>query len=36
VVFPNGTRVLVPGRDQATLSAVLGALAGSARGPGSC
>ena len=31
VVFPNGTRVLVPGRDQATLSAVLAALASSSR-----
>jgi transposase-like protein len=36
VVFPNGTRVLVPGRDQATLSAVLRALAGSSREAGSC
>ena len=36
VVFPNGIRVLVPGRDQATLSAVLVALAGSSRELGSC
>lgn len=40
VVFPQGIRVLVPGRDQATLSAVLsavlGAVAGSSREPGSC
>ena len=36
VVFPNGTRVLVPGRDQATLSAVLAALASSSREPSSC
>ncbi len=36
VVFPNGTRVLVPGRDQATLSAVLVALASSSRESGSC
>jgi transposase-like protein len=40
VVFPQGIRVLVPGRDPATLSAVLsavlGALAGSSREPGSC
>jgi transposase len=36
VVFPNGMRVLVPGRDQATLSAVLRALADSSRETGSC
>ena len=36
VVFPNGIRVLVPGRDQATLSAVLAALADSSRETGSC
>lgn len=36
VVFPNGIRVLVPGRDHATLSAVLAALASSSRGSGSC
>jgi transposase len=36
VVFPNGIRVLVPGRDQATLNAVLAALAGSSRETGSC
>ena len=36
VVFPNGIRVLVPGRDHATLSAVLGAVADSSREPGSC
>lgn len=36
VVFPNGTRVLVPGRDRATLSAVIAALASSSREAGSC
>lgn len=36
VVFPNGTRVLVPGRDQATLNAVLAALTSSSREPASC
>jgi transposase len=34
VIFPNGIRVLVPGRDHATLSAVLGAVADSSREPG--
>ena len=34
VMFPNGIRVLVPGRDHATLSAVLGAVANSFREPG--
>ncbi len=36
VVFSNGTRVLVPGRDQATLTAVLAALASSFREARSC
>ena len=36
VVFPNGTRVLVPGRDHATLNAVLATLACSSRESGSC
>jgi hypothetical protein len=36
VVFPNGIRVLVPGRDPATLSAMLVALAGSSGETGSC
>ena len=36
VVFPNGTRVLVPGRDQGTLSQVIAALASSSREAGSC
>ena len=36
VVFPNGIRVLMPGRDHATLSAVLAALTSSYREPGSC
>lgn len=36
VVFPDGTRVLVPGRDHATLQAVLATLASSSREAGSC
>jgi hypothetical protein len=36
VIFPNGTRLLVPGRDHATLSAVLAALVSSSREAGSC
>jgi hypothetical protein len=36
VVFPNGTRVLVPGRDHTALGAIIAALAGSYRETGSC
>lgn len=36
VVFPNGIRMLVPGRDHTALSAIIAALAGSTREPGSC
>jgi len=36
VVFPNGTRLLVLGRDQGTLSQVIAALASSSREARSC
>lgn len=36
VVFPNGTRLLLPGCNQATLSQVIAALASSSREANSC
>lgn len=36
VVFPNGIRMLVPGRDHTALSTIIAALASNAREPGSC
>lgn len=36
VVFPNGARMFVPGRDQATLHAVVTALASGSAETGSC